>query len=340
MECAKVKRVTFLGSGGFATSLAIHLARGNRACVIWGKDSDYCNAMAVSRVNGRHLPGVPIPDSVLITADFQKAIADCDLLIASTPTAYLRQTLDRVAIHVPDSLPVLSLVKGLERETLKRPSQIVEDVLGSRRVAVLSGPSHAEEVAQGRPTSLVISSESEDLAETVQKFFGFGPLRLYRNDDPTGVELAGALKNIMGIAAGLCDGLDLGDNAKAALLSRGLIEMTRFAVAHGAQARTFFGLAGVGDLMTTCFSGHGRNRSLGRWLATGMTLDQITKSTTHVFEGAFTTFSVADSARRCQIPMPITEAVENILTGSLEPWQAVKNLMNRPSGSEYDDLDF
>lgn len=335
-----MQSATFIGSGGFATSLAIHLERQLRRSVIWGRDAAYCQVMAATRINGRHLAGIPIPDSVFITGNIQEALAASELIIAATPTAFLRKTLELIAPHVPPGLPVLSLVKGLELETMYRPTEIITEVLGPRQVAVLSGPSHAEEVAQGRPTSLVIASESVELALAVQQFFGSGSLRLYLNQDPIGVELAGALKNIMGIAAGVCDGLGLGDNAKAALLSRGLVEMTRFAVAQGAQARTFFGLAGVGDLMTTCFSPHGRNRALGRQLAQGLTLDQARGSTANVVEGAFTTFSVAQAARIAGIPMPITDSVEKILTGSMTPRAAVAQLMSRPSGSEYDDLEF
>lgn len=335
-----MQNVTFIGTGGFATSLAIHLDRHGRRSVLWGKDENYCRMMAASRINSRHLPGIPIPEDVLVTGDIKSAVQQADLLVAATPTAYLRRTLEGIADAVPDDVPVLSLVKGLEVHSMRRPSEIITDVLGRRDVAVLSGPSHAEEVAQGRPTSLVVASENERLARLVQAYFGSGPLRLYLSKDLVGVELAGALKNIMGVAAGVCDGLGMGDNAKAALMSRGLVEMTRFAVAHGAMAKTFFGLAGVGDLMTTCFSPHGRNRALGRQLAEGLSLEQALGTTANVVEGVFTTRSVAEAARKSKIAMPITESVEKILSGTMTPGAAVTELMSRPSGSEYDDLEF
>lgn len=329
-----MNRVAFIGTGGFATSLAIHLCRIGRDVALWGRDAGFCQVMSATRVNSRHLPDIPIPDSILITADINEATTGADLIVAATPTAYLRSTLHAIAAAIPQGLPVLSVVKGLEVSTLNRPSEIIRQELGERQGAVLSGPSHAEEVAHGRPTSLVIASESASLATEVQQLFGSRSLRLYINEDPLGVELAGALKNIMGIAAGVCDGLGLGDNAKAALITRGLLEMTRFAVAQGASFSTFFGLAGVGDLMTTCFSSHGRNRALGCQLARGLTLNEAQGSTMNVVEGVFTTRSVAAAARIQQIEMPITETVEKIISGELSARDAVNELMSRPSGME------
>jgi glycerol-3-phosphate dehydrogenase (NAD(P)+) len=326
--------VAFIGTGGFATSLAIHLNRLGRSVCLWGRDAEYCRIMAATRINTRHLPDVPIPADILITGEISLAVAEAELVIAATPTAHLRQTLHQLAGQIPAGIPILSVVKGLEIGTLNRPSEIIRQELGDREVAVLSGPSHAEEVAKGRPTSLVIASQSPSLAGEVQRLFGSRSLRLYLNDDPLGVELAGALKNIMGIAAGVCDGLGLGDNAKAALITRGLVEMTRFAVAQGASFSTFFGLAGVGDLMTTCFSGHGRNRAMGGQLARGMTLEQAQNSTMNVVEGVYTARSVAAAARIQQIEMPITEAVEKIIDGRVSARQAVEELMSRPSGME------
>ncbi|MFM7127967.1 MAG: NAD(P)H-dependent glycerol-3-phosphate dehydrogenase, partial [bacterium] len=267
-------------------------------------------------------------------ADIAEATAGAELIVAATPTAYLRQTLQQVSGGTPGGVPILSVVKGIEVGTLNRPSEMILQELGNREVAVLSGPSHAEEVAHGRPTSLVVASESATLSVEVQRLFASRSLRLYINDDPLGVELAGALKNIMGIAAGVGDGLGLGDNAKAALITRGLVEMTRFAVAQGASFSTFFGLAGVGDLMTTCFSAHGRNRALGCQLAQGLTLQQAQSSTLNVVEGVFTTRSVAAAARIQKIEMPITEAVEKIIDGRMSAREAVDELMARPSGTE------
>ena len=327
--------VTFLGSGGFSTALAIHLARHDSArATIWGRDAAFCERLAAVRVNDRHLPGFPIPASVRITSDSHEAVDNAHLIVASVPTVHLRKTLESVRPAIPAGLPLLSLVKGLEIGTLARPSQVAAEVLGDRFLAVLSGPSHAEEVAEGRPTSVVVASGNTPFAETVRSIFNAGPLRVYVNQDPVGVELAGALKNIMGIAAGICDGLGFGDNAKAALLTRGLVEMTRFAVSHGAKPATFFGLAGIGDLMTTCFSPHGRNRALGERLAQGLSVDQAQAATSNVVEGVFTTKSVAAAARAMKIEMPITMAVERILAGEMSPREAVIDLMSRPAKDE------
>lgn len=327
--------VTFLGSGGFSTALAIHLARQESArATIWGRDAVFCDRLSAVRVNDRHLPGFPIPDNVRITGDIGTAVAGADLIVASVPTVHLRKTLSSLQGSIPAGLPVLSLVKGLEFGTMARPSRIVAETLGLRQIAILSGPSHAEEVAEGRPTSVVIASDDEPFAEQVRDIFNAGPLRVYVNLDPIGVELAGALKNIMGIAAGICDGLGYGDNAKAALLTRGLVEMVRFAVAHGADPQTFFGLAGVGDLMTTCFSPHGRNRALGERLAQGLSLEQAQAATSNVVEGVFTTASVAEAARKLKIEMPITLGVERILAGEASPREAVMHLLSRPAKAE------
>ncbi|MCY2934677.1 MAG: NAD(P)-dependent glycerol-3-phosphate dehydrogenase [Planctomycetota bacterium] len=327
-------QVTFLGTGGFSTALAIHLSRQNNQVTIWGRDPEYCQHLSASRVNDRHLPGIPIPREIRITGSIADSMAGSDLIVAGIPTAYLRSTLSHIASYIPACQPVLSLVKGLEFQTLARPTQIVNEILGQRPVAVLSGPSHAEELAQGRPTSMVVASSDKALAELACCIFNSGSLRVYRNEDSIGVELAGALKNIMGLAAGLCDGLGFGDNAKAAMLTRGLVEMTRFALPRGAKTTTFFGLAGIGDLMTTCFSPHGRNRALGIKMAQGLTLEQAQNSTTNVAEGVFTTFSVAQAARELGIDMPITAAVEKILMGQSTPRSAVAELLSRPTGAE------
>jgi glycerol-3-phosphate dehydrogenase (NAD(P)+) len=232
-------------------------------------------------------------------------------------------------------VPVLSLAKGLENRTFLRPTEIVTQVLGVEKVAVLSGPSHAEETSRGLPASVVVASRDPELARWIQHMFRAERFRVYTNLDPVGVELAGALKNIIGIAAGINDGLDLGDNAKAALLTRGLVEMTRFGVALGAQAKTFIGLAGLGDLITTCVSPHGRNHRVGQRLARGECWADIEASTTMVAEGAYTARSVHERAEQMGIDMPITTEVYRVLYENKDPRVAVTELMLRqPRGEE------
>jgi glycerol-3-phosphate dehydrogenase (NAD(P)+) len=234
-----------------------------------------------------------------------------------------------IANAIPQNRPILSLVKGLENQSFMWPTEILRQVLGVQRVAVLSGPSHAEEVARQLPTSVVVASSDAELARWIQKHFSTDRFRVYTNADLIGVELAAALKNVIAIAAGISDGLGLGDNAKAALLTRGLAEMTRFGVAHGAEPQTFAGLAGVGDLITTCMSRHGRNRHVGELLARGETMAQIVAGMTMVAEGISTTRSVHERAARMGIHLPITAEVYAVLYENKDPRAAVNDLMLR-----------
>jgi glycerol-3-phosphate dehydrogenase (NAD(P)+) len=247
---------------------------------------------------------------------------------------YLRETLGRNTGAIKTEQPVVSLSKGLENLTFLRPTEIIQQVLGSTRTAVLSGPSHAEEVSRGLPTTVVVASADLELARWIQERFNTDRFRVYTNADVAGVELAGALKNVIGIAAGISDGLGFGDNAKAALLTRGVVEMARFGVALGAREQTFFGLAGMGDLITTCVSRHGRNRHVGERLAKGEKLPQILATMNMVAEGIYTTRSVHDRASRLGIEMPITTEIYRVLYEDKDPLTAVRDLMLREPTSE------
>jgi glycerol-3-phosphate dehydrogenase (NAD(P)+) len=327
--------ITILGAGAWGTALALHLAQQPRHRVrLWCAKAERARELSECRENVRLLPGVPIPPAVEITADASRALADADLCVTAVPTVHLRTVFRPLAGVMPPALPVLSLTKGIENETFLRPTEILLDVWGARRVAVLSGPSHAEEVSRGMPTSLVAASADFDLARWVQQRFTTERFRVYTNLDVVGVELAGALKNVVGIAAGICDGMGYGDNAKSALLTRGLVEMSRFGVALGADYPTFFGLAGLGDLMTTCFSPHGRNRRVGQRLAAGESLSDILAGTAMVAEGVYTTRSVHDRARAMSIDMPITTEVYRVLYEGKPPQSAVNDLMLRRLAAE------
>jgi glycerol-3-phosphate dehydrogenase (NAD(P)+) len=269
-----------------------------------------------------------------ITADFEQALVGADLCVGAVPTVHMRGALAPLAGRYPTTVPWLSLAKGVENETFLRPTQIAERLLAADRLAVLSGPSHAEEVSRGLPTSLVAASTDSDLARWVQAAFTTERFRVYTNADVIGVELAGALKNVIGIAAGICDGLGFGDNAKAALLTRGLVEVARFGIALGAEHATFYGLAGVGDLMTTCFSPHGRNRRVGQRLAAGESLADILASTAMVAEGVYTTRSVYERAQAMGVEMPILTEVHRVLYQGKQPLQAVTDLMLRRLAGE------
>ncbi len=324
-----------LGSGAWGTAVAMILAQNPQHRVtLWSARPENA-AWHTRRENVRLLPGVAIPPSILLTTDIRQAVDNADLLVAAIPTVHLRPTLTRIAPAIPTDKPLLSLVKGLENQTFRRPTEIALEVLGPRAVAVLSGPSHAEEVARGLPTTLVCASEDLTLARWLQQCCSTERVRVYTNFDLLGVELAGALKNVVGIAAGISDGLGLGDNCKSALLTRGLAEMARFGVALGANAQTFWGLAGMGDLITTCISRHGRNRAVGERLGKGENLADIQASTATVAEGVFTARSVYEKSTQMGVPAPISAEVYRVLYEAKNPRAAVNDLMLRELTSEH-----
>jgi glycerol-3-phosphate dehydrogenase (NAD(P)+) len=322
-----------LGSGGWGTAVAVLLAQSSAHRVrLWSAHPENAVKLRELHENARLLPGVRIPDFVQITADVAEAVDSADCWVTAIPTAYLRGTLSRFTSVRKADVPVVSLTKGLEIATFRRPSEIVGELLKTEHVAVLSGPSHAEEVARGMPTSVVVAAEGA-LAQWVQHHFATDRFRVYTNGDLLGVELAGALKNVIGIAAGVCDGLGFGDNAKAALLTRGLVEMTRFGVAHGAEPATFHGLAGTGDLITTCFSPHGRNRRVGYRLGKGESLAEVL-SGPQVAEGVFTSRSVFERTSRSGLDTPIMTGVYQVLHEGKPPLTAVQDLMTRSQKQE------
>ena len=325
-----------LGDGAWGTAVALLLARDPRhRVVLWSAREENGRILRERRENVRLLPGVPIPESVELTTDIVEATADANLWVAAVPTVYLRETLTRMRPLVRPGPPVLSLAKGVERETFLRPTEILSELLGVERVAVLSGPSHAEEVSRGLPTSVVVASRDAELARWVQGCFNTERFRVYTNSDLLGVELAGALKNVIGLAAGISDGLGFGDNTKSALMARGLVEMTRFGVALGAEAATFSGLAGLGDLITTCVSRHGRNRRVGERVGQGERPDDVVGGMAMVAEGVYTARAVHERATRSGVELPITAEVFRVLYEGKDPRTAVSDLMLRsPKGEE------
>ena len=330
-----IKRVAILGAGGMGTALAVLLDRRGKAVQLWSRTPEGAAAMAGSRENARHLAGVPLPESIGITPNACDATAAADLIVVAIPSSCLRSTLATLADRIPTRVPILSVVKGIENVSFARPSQIVVELLGERPVAVLSGPSHAEEIARGLPASVVVGGADPRLNAEVSEALNHAAFRVYTNPDAVGVELAGALKNILGIAAGICDGLGFGDNAKAALLTRGLVEMARFGVALGGREETFRGLAGVGDVITTCFSPFGRNRSVGEAIGRGESLEATLAGMVNVAEGVPTTRSVREMAAARGIPMPITDEVYSILFEGKPPRAAVSDLMLRDPKGEW-----
>jgi glycerol-3-phosphate dehydrogenase (NAD(P)+) len=328
-------KITILGSGGMATACAVLLAEhAGQAVTIWARSAERADELARDRENRRLLPGVPIPPAIEVTHEIASAASEAELFVAAIPTKFLRETLGTISSNVPPGLPVVSVAKGLEIGTLMRPSEIITDVLGPRDVVALCGPSHAEEIARRMPASVVAACSNLALAKRVQTLFSTDRFRVYTNADLLGVELAGAIKNVIAIAAGICDGLGFGDNAKSSLLTRGLVEMTRFGTALGAEEDTFSGLAGIGDLMTTCFSRHSRNRHVGECLGRGESLDQVVAKMNGVAEGVTTTRSVHDLAANKGIEMPITNQVYAVLFEGKSPLDATTALMLRPPREE------
>lgn len=328
-------KITILGSGAMATACSILLAEHEGQEVsIWARNPSHAEQIQTSRENKRLLPGVKLPDRVQVTADLEKALDGSDYLVAAIPTQFLRSSLNEIRGYLKSNRPVISVIKGLENETFQRPSEIIAEALGSRAVVALSGPSHAEEIARRLPATVVAASGDLGLARQVQKMFNTERFRVYTNLDLIGVELAAALKNVIAIAAGISDGLGYGDNAKSALMTRGLVEMTRFGMRFGAEATTFTGLAGMGDLITTCVSPYGRNRGVGERLGKGETLDQILATMAAVAEGVATAKSVHEVSEQEGIEMPIMSEVYRVLFEKKSPAAATHSLMLRPLRSE------
>lgn len=315
------------------TACAILLANSGRNVTLWCRRSEAADAIRLGGENVELLPGQVVPANCTVTSDVAEA-AKSDLYVFAVPSKHLRSLLSSIADRLRPGVPAVSVIKGIEQDTLARPTQIIREVLGNRPVACLSGPSHAEEIASTMPTSVVVASDDGQLARELQDLFATDRFRVYRDDDLVGVELAGALKNVIGIAAGICDGVGFGDNAKAALLTRAITEMTRFGAAVGADPATFGGLAGVGDLITTCVSKHGRNRAVGERLGRGETLSQIQADSHMVAEGVTTAKSIAAMAADLGVEMPIVSAVCAVLFGEKSPVEVTDALMTRPPKAE------
>jgi glycerol-3-phosphate dehydrogenase (NAD(P)+) len=329
-----IQRAMVLGDGGWGTTLALLLARRGVQVALWSPFLEQSRELARARENRRFLPGVALPESIVFTADPFAATQGAELAVSAIPTQYLRASLEKFEDALAGTVPVVSASKGLEIETLHRPSEIIASVLGERPVCVLSGPSHAEEVSRGQPASVVAASHASGLARLVQEAFTSDAFRVYTSDDPTGAELGGALKNVIALAAGISDGLGLGDNAKAALLTRGMAEMARFGKSRGARVETFFGLTGIGDLVTTCCSVHSRNRSVGEAIGRGEKLADVLERMEMVAEGVFTTKALFGPEAEDAVDMPIAREVHAILFENKDPRAAVLDLMRREPAQE------
>ena len=329
MSSAPFQQIAVIGDGAMGTLCAVICGENGHNVHLWGHRPDRIHRIAQSRENTRYLPGVQLPLTVRVTAEPSAAFDGVDLVIVAVPCQFIRSVWDQLAGFVPAGTPVVSTAKGIELDTLLLPCDIVREAVPATPVAALSGPSIAPEVAQRQPCAVVVASDDATLARRVQSTLSNGYFRVYTSGDRVGVELAGATKNIIGLAAGILDGLGLGCNAKAALLTRGLAEIAELGVKLGASRDTFRGLAGVGDLITTCISPVGRNRSAGEKIGQGMATPDVVGSTSSVIEGIPTTRAVLALASRHQVPMPITESVAAVLDGQVTPRQAIAELMAR-----------
>lgn len=330
-----MRTIAVLGAGGWGTSLAILLHDNGHDVHLWEFFPERAQELQRARENVLFLPGVPIPRKIAITTDIKEALNEASLIVFALPSHLIRTLAKQVAPRLTGQAIAVNVAKGLEKETLKRMSQVLqEEFPRGTQIATLSGPSHAEEVSRDIPTAVVVASPHESLNRQVQMAFMSTHFRVYTNDDIVGVELAGSLKNVVAIAAGICDGLNYGDNTKGALLTRGLAEISRLGVVMGARARTFAGLSGMGDLITTCMSKHSRNRYVGEQIGRGKKLSQILSSMEMVAEGVNTTQSARLLAKDKGVEMPITEQVYQVLFENKAPRQAVNDLMNRVAKAE------
>jgi glycerol-3-phosphate dehydrogenase (NAD(P)+) len=328
------RRIAVLGTGGWGTALSLVLHSKGHNVTLWGSTPDYVEYLKKHRVNKKYLKDIPLPPDLQITTNLEAAQKEANIIVVAIPTPYVRKTIQPLKNSFVPGTPIVSVIKGIENETLMRGSEILKDVLGEQPIALLLGPSHAEEVARKLPTTVVVTSEDIKLATEIQKIFITEHFRVYTNSDVIGVEIGTSVKNVIAIAAGICDGLGFGNNSKAALITRGLAETTRLGVAMGGQRDTFSGLAGLGDLITTCVSPYGRNRLVGEMIAKGKKLPQVLEEMDQIAEGILTTKSVCALAKKHNVEMPITKEIFNVLYEDKDPMKAVKELMLREPKSE------
>jgi glycerol-3-phosphate dehydrogenase (NAD(P)+) len=328
-------KISVLGDGGWGTTLAILLSQKGHNVTLWGAFPDYILYLNKNRINKKFLPGIKIPKEIIITPDLKEAVEKKNLIILAMPSQYMRKTLKKVKqFSYSERTIFLSVSKGIEIGTLKRMSEIIYEELGNVKLAVLSGPTIAQEVARGIPTVAVIASFDGKIKKYLQDILMTESFRIYTNNDIIGVELGGSLKNIIAIACGISDGLGFGSNTKAALLCRGLVEISKLGKAMGAKTKTFSGISGLGDLVTTCISPYSRNRSLGEQIAKGKSLKKINSQMQMVAEGLPTTRSAYSLGLKYNIDLPITREVYNVLYKNKSPLKAVNDLMLREKKEE------
>ena len=329
-----MKKIAVIGAGSWGTALAVMLEQYGHDVTLWARDQKAVEEMKKTRENKQYLPGVLLGEKLQITTDQKEAVEEKEIVISAVPSRAVRETMINFSPFFQQGVIIVNAAKGLEQESLLRLSQVIKQCVCHCHVCVLSGPSHAEEVGRCIPTACVIASEEEDIAKMIQKEFMNPNFRLYTNSDMIGVEIGAALKNIMALAAGMSDGLGFGDNTKAALMTRGIAEMTRLGIAMGGKAETFAGLSGIGDLIVTCTSMHSRNRRAGILLGEGKSLTETLAEVKMVVEGVNTVEAACELAKKYHVCMPLTEQINEVLFYGKNVKEAVLELMTRDGKAE------
>ena len=323
-----------VGAGSWGTTVANAVAK-NQSTMLWARRNELADQIATRHQNSDYLPGINLVESLKCSSQLRDVVANASIVMMAVPSNGFRDVATQVAKYIDAQVPIVSLAKGLERDSLKRMSEVVRELMPQNVVAVLTGPNLAHEIMAGQPGATVVACSDEQIAKQIQKTVSSSTLRVYTNDDVVGCEIAGVIKNVIAIAAGIVEGMGFGDNSKATLITRGVAEMSRLGVALGANPNTFMGLAGLGDVVATCASAKSRNTAVGVRLGRGESIATITQSMSMVAEGVRSSLSVLQLAQRCNIEMPITEQVAAVCEGKTNAKDALVQLMARASKSEF-----
>lgn len=333
-------RISILGAGSWGTALAILLSKKGHEIYLWHRDKKFIEQLKKDRESKKYLPGILLPDNIILTNDLKDTVIKSNVIVLAVASHGIRETCKKISTYVKPSHILVNVAKGIENETLLRMSQVIHQEIPNNEVVVLSGPSHAEEVAKSIPTTVVVAGESRKPTEYIQDIFISPSFRVYTNPDIIGVEIGGALKNVIALGAGISDGLGYGDNSKAALMTRGIVEIGRLGQAMGANMNTFAGLSGIGDLIVTCTSIHSRNRRAGIQLGKGKKLEEVLLDIGMVVEGIRTAYAAYNLGKEYHVEMPITFEIYNVLNHNKSVRESVENLMLRNKTKEMEEIAF
>lgn len=333
------QNIAVIGAGSWGTALAVTLSNKRHNVKIWDLDKNHLKSLGEERENKKYLPGIPFGDTMSVEYTVKDTLYGADIVLFSVPAQFFRSAAEGAKEYMNNDMIIVNVAKGIEQKSLQTMSQIAEEVVPEIKYAVLSGPSHAEEVGLGIPTTVAVASKDMAVAQHIQDVFMTDRFRVYTNHDVTGLELGGSLKNIIALGAGITDGMGFGDNTKAALMTRGISEMVSLGIAMGADKDTFSGLSGIGDLIVTCTSMHSRNRRCGIMIGEGMSPKKATSKIGMVVEGMFTAEAAYELSKRLGVSMPITEQIYNVINGKVDPRDAMEALMNRPKKHEMEHIE-